>query len=291
MKLSNSKLTISIKTLGAELCSIHNTEKNIEYLWQAHPEYWKRHSPVLFPIVGGLWNGHYIYNNHTFAMSQHGFARDCEFTLIYHTENEVLYQLSSNDDTKKIYPFDFILEIGYKLTNNIIEVIWRVKNTGTEELLFQIGAHPAFNYPAFRKGLDVKAYFELEPSKDLVYNLISDKGCVDNNTKQALKLTDGLLPIKQNTFDHDALIFENSQIQKVRLLDSDKQPYLSLEFDAPALGLWEPPHKDAPFVCIEPWYGRCDRVNFTEDFSQKDLINKLAPNKEFETSYKIIIEQ
>lgn len=30
-------------------------------MWDAKPEYWKRTSPVLFPIVGSLNNGSYRY--------------------------------------------------------------------------------------------------------------------------------------------------------------------------------------------------------------------------------------
>ena len=47
--LSNSELTIKVSPHGAELCSILRDGK--EYLWQADPAFWKRHSPVLFPIV------------------------------------------------------------------------------------------------------------------------------------------------------------------------------------------------------------------------------------------------
>ena len=75
-----------------------------------------------------------------------------------------------------------------------------------------------------------------------------------------LELTDGLLPLDIHSFDKDALILENSQVKEVTLYNKEKKPYLSLYFDTPVVGLWSPPAKNAPFVCIEPWYGRCDRA-------------------------------
>ena len=109
--LSNGILSITVSGHGAELCSMR--KDGVEYLWQADPEYWKRHSPVLFPIVGSLWNGVYRYGGKEYAMSQHGFARDMDFQLTYEEENALIYSLESNDETLKKYPFPFVLEIGY----------------------------------------------------------------------------------------------------------------------------------------------------------------------------------
>lgn len=288
--LSNDKLSIKVKKTGAELASIVRNDNGHQYLWQADPAFWKRHSPVLFPIVGGLWDGQYRYKGKTYSMSQHGFARDQEFELIHQTQTEIRYRLLSDDKSLEIYPFDFSLEIGYKLSGNSIEVIWEVTNTSQEDMYFQIGAHPAFNYPNSGTQDNVKGFFGFDTAKTLNYILISEKGCVDVNKKYTLELNDGLLPIDKHTFDNDALIFENSQIKKVTLFDSRSNPYISLQFDAPLVGLWEPPHKNSPFVCIEPWYGRCDRAHFSENFEDKDWMNKLSAGEQFAASYKIIIE-
>ena len=70
-KISNQKLEIGVKEHGAELCSIIRKRDGREYMWQASPEYWKRHSPVLFPIVGSLWNKEMRQDGKTYTMGQH----------------------------------------------------------------------------------------------------------------------------------------------------------------------------------------------------------------------------
>ena len=110
-----------------------------EYLWQADPAFWKRHSPVLFPIVGSVWKAEYRNEGTVYPLSQHGFARDMDFTLIDEAENELRFALESTPDTLRAYPFPFLLEIGYRLEGNKVEVLWRVKNTGDKTMHFQIG--------------------------------------------------------------------------------------------------------------------------------------------------------
>lgn len=286
--LKNDYLTIGIKQLGAELASIVNNSNGNEYLWQASPEFWKRHSPVLFPIVGSVWNGEFRHQGISYPMSQHGFARDSNFELISKSETEVFYRLESNDETLKKYPFPFILEIGYRLNDSVIDVIWRVKNKGSEPMHFQIGAHPAFNYRDFDAANNLRGYFSFDKNENLKYNLITEKGCVEANAAYPLTLEDGLLPIERDTFEKDALIFENSQLKAVSLLDKAKKTYLTLRFEAPLVGLWSMSDK-APFVCIEPWYGRCDRVGFTGEYKDRDWVNTLEGNEIFEASYQIEI--
>ena len=101
--ISNEQLTIQVSPHGAELCSIFANGK--EYLWQADPAFWKRHSPVLFPIVGSIWENEYRNEGIPYTLTQHGFARDMEFTLVSEKENEVHYRLISNEETLQKYPF------------------------------------------------------------------------------------------------------------------------------------------------------------------------------------------
>lgn len=288
--LENKELTIEINPSGAELTSIVGGKNNHQYLWQGDPRFWKRHSPVLFPIVGSLWNGEFHYEGKTYKMSQHGFARDCDFELIKETPSSATYLLKSDTETLKLYPFPFELEIGYELVANTIRVKWSVRNTGDKTMYFQIGAHPAFNYPDFDENDSIRGYFSFDKKQDLECILIKEKGCVDPTIVQALAMDkNGHLPIEVNTFDHDALILEKSQVHSVSLLTKEKKPYLSLHFDAPLVGLWSPADKACPFVCIEPWYGRCDRVGYIGDVSGRDYINSLDAGSDFEVCYKIEI--
>lgn len=286
--LTNEQLTIQVKELGAELCSIKENATGREYLWQADPAFWKRHSPVLFPIVGAVWNNEYRHEGRCFPLSQHGFARDMEFRLTVDKPDEVRFRLDSNDETLKCYPFLFSLEIGYRLEGNRVVVLWAVKNSGSEEMHFQIGAHPAFYFPDYTTESEWRGFFAFDKKEGLEYILIKAKGCADPEVKYPLSLDEeGMLPIDIHTFDRDALIFEESQLRRVTLLDNRREPVLSLHFTAPLVGLWSPPAKNAPFVCIEPWYGRCDRVDYSGEYKDKDWMQHLAPGESFNASYEI----
>lgn len=289
--LSNDSLTIQVSPQGAELSSIVANATQKEYLWQADPAFWKRHSPVLFPIVGSLWNNKYHHNGITYHLSQHGFARDKEFELIKETDTELRFKLQESEDTLKLYPFPFYLEIGYRLAGNQIEIIWVVKNTGNEELHFQIGAHPAFYYPDYDENSQKRGFFAFDRTTGLTYKLIQEKGCI-GDTEYPLPLDEeGLLPLDIHTFDKDALVIEDSQVRRVDLLNPDGSSYLTVYFTAPVVGLWSPPAKNAPFVCIEPWYGRCDRVNYSGEYKDRDWMQHLQPGETFNASYLVEIHK
>ena len=287
--LKNDVLTVEVSEHGAELHSIRKGAT--EYLWQADPKFWARHSPVLFPIVGSVWDKLYRVDGKVYELGQHGFARDMDFVKVEGNDTEVFYRLESNDETLKKYPWPFRLEIGYKLKGNAIEVIWRVYNPGTEEMYFQIGAHPAFYYPDYDPETDERGYFSFDRSEGLECIRIMEKGCVDAVTKYPLEIPqNGLLPLRKDTFDViDTIMLQDSQIGRVTLHRNDGTPWLSLKFTAPVVGLWSPPTKNAPFICIEPWYGRCDRAGYTGDYRQKDWVNRLESGKEFEGIYTIEI--
>lgn len=285
--ISNSQLSIRVSPHGAELGSIFANGR--EYLWQADPAFWKRHSPVLFPIVGSVWNNEYRVNGTVYSLGQHGFARDMEFILVHESAEEVRYRLESNEETLKIFPFDFCLEVGYRIQGKQIEVIWEVTNTGNKEMHFQIGAHPAFYWPDFDATVQERGFFGFDRSDGLSYILISEKGCADPSTQYTLELTERLLPLDTHTFDKDAFILENEQVRKVTLYTKEKKPYLSLRFNAPVVGLWSPPAKNAPFVCIEPWYGRCDPAHYTGEYKDKDWMQHLAAGITFKGGYTIEI--
>lgn len=300
--ITNGIVTIAVKRHGAELASLKRDGR--EYLWQADEAFWKRHSPVLFPIVGAVWNGEYRSHGNVYKLGQHGFARDMDFTLVSESENEVRYRLTSSEETKAKYPYDFVLEIGYRLDGNKVKVLWHVENSGNEKMSFQIGAHPAFFWPmlsneVINQGVEAmmpvleaeegRGFFKLEAKgKTLPISVITEGGCVGKTGSVALE-DDGYLPLDVHTFDNDALIFEDSQVTKVTLCREDKSPYLSLEFDSPLVGLWSPPHKCAPFVCIEPWYGRTDCAGYDGLYEDKPWMQSLMPGGVFDVSYDIIV--
>ena len=288
--LSNSVLTVQIAKHGAELQSIKKDGK--EYLWQGDAKFWGRRSPVLFPTVGRVWDNKYRHAGNTFEIGQHGFARDMDFKLTYKEDEGAVYWLESTPDTLGKFPFPFRLLVGYLLEENKITVKWRVENLGVMDMYFQIGAHPAFYFPGFDAATEERGFFVFDRKSDLEYTVPTEKGCVSPE-RHALKLNkEGLMPIDIHTFDCDTYIFDNKQLKKVTLLDKKKNPYISLEFDSPLVALWSPTkaHPDCPFVCIEPWYGRCDSVGYSGELKDREWIQKLESKEAFDVEYKIIIE-
>lgn len=287
--LKNDILTVEVSGHGAELTSIR--KGSTEYLWQADPAFWGRHSPVLFPIVGSVWEKRYRVEGKEYELGQHGFARDMDFTLVNATETEVRYRLESTPETLAKYPWPFVLEIAYRLHDGNLDVIWEVSNPGTEEMFFQIGAHPAFCYPDYDPQTMERGFLSFDRNEGLECIRIKEKGCVDAETRYPLEVPqDGLLPLTRETFDAiDTIMLQDSQIGKVTMHRADGSPWLSLSFDAPVVGIWSPPTKNAPFICIEPWYGRCDRAGYEGDYREKDWINRLGAGETFRSVYTISI--
>lgn len=288
--LSNSILTVQIAEHGAELQSIKKDGK--EYLWQGDAKFWGRRSPVLFPIVGRVWNNKYRHAGNTYEIGQHGFVRDMDFKLTYKEDKGAVYWLESTPDTLGKFPFPFRLLVGYLLEENKITVKWRVENLGAMDMYFQIGAHPAFYFPEFDAATKDRGFFVFDRKSDLEYIMPTEKGCVSPE-RHVLKLNkEGLMPIDIHTFDCDTYIFDNKQLKKITLLDKKKKPHISLEFNSPLVALWSPTktHPDCPFVCIEPWYGRCDSVGYSGELKDREWIQKLEPKETFDVEYKIIIE-
>ena len=150
-QIKNNKLTVTVSKHGAELQSIKDANGK-EYLWQADPKFWDRHSPILFPIVCGLWEDKYRVNGKEYKLGRHGFARDTDFKLIAQGDNQLVYGLNDSAETFKDYPFHFNLAVSYKIVENKIKVVWHVENTDNKEIYFQIGGHPAFNVPDLKPG-------------------------------------------------------------------------------------------------------------------------------------------
>ena len=290
IKLENDLLEVTINSFGAELSSITGKETGTQYLWDADEKFWKRSAPVLFPFVGSLKDKKYTVNGKDYPMGQHGFARDMEFSVVSETSDEAWFELRSNDDTLAKFPFDFVLKIGYRLDGNDIKVTWHVENPGDKELLFSIGGHPAFMCPVTEDGKQSDYYLKFDADKALTYGLLSSDGLLDRDDYLLGVDIDGYCPIDEHMFDKDALIIEHFQASKVSLCTPDKKPYLTVSFDAPLFGLWSPAGKGAPFVCIEPWYGRCDRADFSGELKDREYGNVLAVGETFEKSYTITID-
>lgn len=285
--LKNGQIQIMVRSRGAELRSLKDTETGREYMWQADPAFWGRTSPILFPIVGGCRNGEYRFAGKTYRLPQHGFARDMMFEAVGQEEDGIWFRLTDGEDTREKYPFAFVLELGYRLKERSVEVLWRVKNPADRRMYFSVGGHPAFQVPA-REEKTTTCYIGFDGAEKIVSRGI-EGGLAADREKEYPLMEGGLLPVSEELFASDALVIERGQTQRVGLLDENQEEFLSVAFDAPLFGVWTPPGKNAPFICIEPWYGRCDRVDFAGSLEEREWGNSLAPGEIFEAAYTISV--
>lgn len=285
--LQNQEITVQIDSHGAELVSLKDNHTQTEYMWCADPAYWKRTSPVLFPLVGAYKNNETRYGGKTYTLPQHGFARDMEFTLVSQVEDSICFCLTDTEETREKYPFSFVLEIAYRIAGRSVTVEWRVKNPSDETMYFSIGGHPAFNCPLKEGERQTDYALAFDVKEKVTSRLLSKNGVTDTYIDYPLQ--DGTLAITEDLFDNDALIIENHQARKVSLVDPVGRAYLTVSFDAPLFGVWSPPKKQAPFICIEPWYGRADHEHFSGELEKREWGNILAPGGTFKAAYDITI--
>lgn len=278
--IENEFLRVSVSDHGAELMSVYDKASGRELLWQGDKAWWGRRAPVLFPIVGRVWQNTYRVDGVEYHLSQHGIARDMDFTLTACEPDYLEYTLKSNAETLKVYPWEWTLVLSYTLEGQSVRVDWEVTNDSSSEMHFQLGFHPAFNTPAPENPSDPCAYIEFyEPCSEWAVRPIGEGGCVKAE-KEIYEIPDGIIDIKPGIFAGDALIFEDEPMSRVVLEDASGEPILYFEHEQPVLAFWSPAKEGhAPFVCIEPWHGRTDLEGYTGEFADKDFMEHLAPGE------------
>lgn len=278
--LSNSQISVAIKTLGAELCSIKN-KLNREFMWEGNPNFWGKHSPVLFPIVGTLKNNTFYHNDTKYTLTRHGFARDMEFELIEKTEDSATFSIQSNSATLLNYPFEFELQIQYTLINTTVEIDYKVVNKDNSEIPFSIGAHPAFALPSSFEDYNL----DFEKVEPLEYTLL-ENDLVSQQTEK-IHTDTNRVPLTYELFKRDALIFKKLQSNSLTIIEEEK-PILKVHFqDFPSLGIWT--KVGAPFICLEPWFGYSDTTESNGNLFEKEGVIVLTTGGTFQTKFSIEI--
>ncbi|MEK8180025.1 aldose 1-epimerase family protein [Flavobacterium buctense] len=279
--ISNSILSATINHKGAELISLQNVTTKREYIWEGNPDFWGKHSPILFPIVGTLKNNSYQYKDKIYSLPRHGFARDFNFKLLAEEPNKVVFSLQDNEATLAIYPFKFELQLIYTLKKSELIVAYKVINKSAETIPFCIGGHPAFtlknkfeNYSLqFESGEKLISY-------QLENDLLSDK-------TQEIGLKKNELPLTYSLFEHDALVFKNLNSKQIKILENHK-PIVNLRFnDFPNFGIWT--KTNAPFICLEPWLGYADTTMANGNIQEKEGIQLVKSNSYANYNFSIEI--
>ncbi len=275
--LKNEFLTVGVNPFGAELSSIVDTSGR-EYMWQGDPAFWKGRAPILFPITGRLLSDSYTYGGKTYYLQQHGFARKNAFQCVSAEANEASFTLESDEDTKRVYPFNFLLTAKFSLEGKTLTVSNIVKNTGNEDMYFSIGAHPAFN-------IALGDRVEFAEKETFVTKLF--EGGLAVGEKLFAENTNSIT-ITESIFDADALFFKDLNSTSATVVSEKDGALLKMSYaKSPFVGLWSKPK--APYVCIEPWHGMFDTPEVSGKLEEKPCILKLAAGEEYDFTYTVEI--
>ncbi|MFP7476794.1 aldose 1-epimerase family protein [Terribacillus saccharophilus] len=284
--IENESLRVEIAELGAEVRSVLHHDTQLSYMWSGDTAYWGRVSPVLFPIVGRLKDGQYTAEGKKYELSQHGFLRDAAFEVTDAKSASATFVKESNGEYQDVYPYEFRVEIRYRLEADQLHVEWKVNNLETEkQMFFSIGAHPAFRVPlkSGENAADYKLHLKPAQHKQVTAYELAD-GLIREKEQPAVLPA---MSIQAALFEDDALIYD--QIDEVRLQSSQGNGVSVTLPGFPYVGIWSKYDATtgtiAPFVCIEPWFGIADTTDSIGVLSQKSGIQKLAPKAEFNSSY------
>lgn len=286
--LENDILKVEIDSFGAELKSVIRKDNNREYMWYGNKKFWARTSPVLFPFVGSMKDKKFTVEGKDYPMGQHGFARDMEHEWISQTEDEIWFCLKSNQETLEKFPFSFELHLGYRLTNDKVDVLWKVINPAEQDLYFSIGAHPAFLCPVHGEKDKTGYRLTFEGVSEIHHHGNTLDTGLAVREDLVLSLTDGYATITKDFFDRCTYMIEGNQTNKVGIADPQGNPIVDVVFDTPLFAIWSPEGKNAPFLCIEPWFGRSDATDFQGDITKREYMEILKPKGVFEAGYSMI---
>jgi galactose mutarotase-like enzyme len=287
--IKNDFLNIQIDQMGAEIRSIQSISDNHEYLWQGSENSWKRSSPILFPIIGGLDQDRYLYDGKLYELTSHGFARDRVFEILRQNNDEILFSIGETEESLKIFPFAFQLIIGYKLERNKLIINYSVVNKNKKTMLFSIGAHPGFNCPLEKELTysDYKLVFEQNEYSDRRYkvdNVLSGK-------RDSFLSDEKEIPLNHKLFQNGALLFDDLKSDSISLESKKGKRKVLMNFKGfPYFGIWSWGETPADFVCLEPWFGIDSTKGDDPEWEKKEGLISLKAGQNFEASYYLEIE-
>lgn len=286
----NDNLEITVLTKGTEISSIKSRKTGKEYMWNANPDIWSSHAPVLFPAIGSFKNDECTIDGKTYKIPKHGFIRHNETIVLKSKTDTILdFQLDYSEATLAIFPYKFRFNIMFELQENQLLVSHKIANLDTQNIYFHLGGHPGFKCPVNEGETYSDYYLEFEKKENAATTLLSANGLISDKTQPVLKNTN-ILPLTTDLFNNDALIFKDLKSRKVSLKSHKSNQVLTVRFaDFPYLGIWAKPN--APFVCIEPWLGIADHENTEGNFLKKDALICLPKGEVFGAEYSIEIKE
>ena len=274
VRIASEQLTAEVALKGAELVRLRD-EAGRDLLWDGDPAFWTGRSPILFPIVGRLKDDRLTVDGIAHPMRQHGIARTARFTLVEQDGAACRLRLTADAATREAFPYDFTLDLAYRITGATLGITGTVHNPGAVAMPVSFGFHPAFRWPLpyGAAALDHAVVFAADepgPVAVLADGLLSGETSPSPVRGRTLALTPHL-------FDADALVFLAPVSRSVAYGPADGRK-LRIDFDGmPQLGIWSKP--GAPFVCIEPWHGYASPADSDGDLAHKPGTTPVAPGE------------
>lgn len=275
----NDAYTLGVKEMGAELTSLKSKKTGFEFIWNGNTDIWYGQSPILFPIIGRLLDDKYRLNGVEYTMPKHGLVRKKPFELVKQTKDSLTFVQTDDEESFKMYPYQFELTVEFKLTDNGLSVTHTVRNKSDSVMYYSFGAHPAFN-------CKIGDYLEFSENEELLTERI-DSDSILVEEKFPVDIENNKLYLTKHLFDDDALILSGYKSNSVSLKSNDNDRVVKFNLNSPILGIWAKPA--APYVCIEPWWGINDNYRKKTDISEKRAIMTLAPNAEKSFNWSIEI--
>lgn len=284
MKLENERYLVTFTTKGGEIESFTDKQTGIQYMYQGDTPYWGGSNPTLFPIVGSTFTKDYEIDGKKYAMKNHGLIRYAQLHEIDGEADEVVMALDSDEQALAKYPFSFHYEIHYRLDGGRLTVTYFITNTGEREMPFSFGLHPGFRCPLC-EGERFEDYVVRFAVPEEMTQLVMDLSGKTPYENVSVSLQE--IPCDYALFEkYSTLIYRGMKSTSVTL--QGKQGHgVKVEIGGyPLFAVWTAA-TNAPFICLEPWYGHSDFSAVNEDFYHREGTQILSPGKTFTTAYAI----
>ncbi len=284
--IKSDSLTVRINDYGAELISARGADGH-EYIWMGNPSFWDGHAPVLFPVCGQILDGYYMLDGKKYEMSGHGFAMRSSFKVLSKGEDHIILTLESNEETKKQYPFDFLLTASFSVSGDKLTACFTVENKDKKEMPFIFGWHPGFNLES--NGGSAVGDFTLKfdgVEKVTWYPLQHGPFCRPYGEEYALSNSEYPL-CEEEIYKNDTMIFVGTRERTI--LSSPKEEHkveMSWSDNLPYFCIWKDDKSAARFICLEPWSGTPGDGETEENFRERKM-NRLKPGKSEKFEYNV----
>jgi galactose mutarotase-like enzyme len=205
--------------------------------------------------------------------------------LIEHGASALELGVRWSEELKKDYPFEWSLNARFELKARKLIVSYEISNcSADDDLWFSLGSHPAFNLDFGSDAIE-DYYLNFRGSEEpLLRRKLSASGL--SRRTFPTDWDGSKIHLTQSIFDEDALVFTDVDIDSIEISSESTDRRITINTGmAPDLGIWSKPN--APFVCIEPWFGLDDFEDHDGFIQEKAGIQNLPAGGVFKTAYTV----